>query len=168
MKIAHLTFQFEDEENEKVFICLIGLSTVQTVRFISLVGFALGQVAASVSWLLASKFTAQPPVLPMKNQAMPAVPVAAACYAPPPKRSSAGCYYAGFPLAPPPRRSTEAPALSRGLPLKPGGGASFRRPPPAFFGAVAAATGLPPGPEGMFAKLIVIFSPSFKPKSASI
>ena len=94
MKIEHLTFQFEGEENEEVFSFLIGLSTVQVVCFISLVGFALGQVVASVSWsrvlhrishrnrprqlvnsitwVPASNFTAPPLVLPMKNQALPA------------------------------------------------------------------------------------------------
>ena len=94
MKIEHLTFQFEGEENEEVFSFLIRLSTVQVVFFISLVGFALGQVVASVSWsrvlhrishrnrprqlvnsitwVPASNFTAPPLVLPMKNQALPA------------------------------------------------------------------------------------------------
>ena len=89
-----LTFQFEGEENEEVFSFLIRLSTVQVVFFISLVGFALGQAVASVSWsrvlhrishrnrprqlvnsitwVPASNFTAPPLVLPMKNQALPA------------------------------------------------------------------------------------------------
>lgn len=51
--IEHLTFQFEGDSNDEVLSFLIGVSTVQVVCFISLVGFALEQAVASVSWSLA-------------------------------------------------------------------------------------------------------------------
>ena len=48
--IEHLTFQFEGDSNDEVLSFFIGVSRVQVVCFISLVGFALEQAVASVSW----------------------------------------------------------------------------------------------------------------------
>ena len=76
-------------------------------------------------------------------------------------RRSFGLLGGAFELVLPPRMSPSA----LGLPLKPGGGASFFSPPPSTFLGAAPVADVS---LGMFAKFRDIFSPAFRLRSASM